>query len=142
MISLKKLLIAAVKAGALAAVINAILFFLFKSVGIITDDVVLEPENEPMTVIPVIISSLVPSLLSAFVLYAFLRYFGNGFTAFVGVSIVFLLLSFGNPFLAIPNVTVPYGVALNTMHVVVALSLFYFYRREVKSSQSVDAPAE
>jgi hypothetical protein len=42
------------------------------------------------------------------------------------VAIVLLLLSFINPFVAIPHITVAYGIALNLMHLVVALALLYF----------------
>jgi drug/metabolite transporter (DMT)-like permease len=136
MTSLKNLLVAAAKAGAVAAFINAVLFFVFKASGIITDDILLEPAKEPMTVVPVIISSLVPSLLSAFVLYILLRYFKKGFLIFMVVAIVLLIVSFGNPFFGIPNVTVPYAIALDIMHIVVALSVLYFYRAEVRSANS------
>jgi len=39
-----------------------------------------------------------------------------------------------NPFMGIPNVTVAYGVALDVMHIVVALAILYFIQRAKKSN--------
>jgi hypothetical protein len=43
--------------------------------------------------------------------------------------VAIVLLSFINPFVAIPHITVAYGIALNLMHVVVALALLYFIKK-------------
>jgi len=48
--------------------------------------------------------------------------------------IILMLLSFMNPFMGIPNVTVAYGVALDVMHIVVALAILYFIQRAKKSN--------
>ncbi|MFN5148618.1 MAG: DUF6069 family protein, partial [Flavobacteriia bacterium] len=48
------------------------------------------------------------------------------------ISIVLLILSFANPFMGIPNVTIGYGIVLNVMHVVVAFSLLFFLKRAKK----------
>ena len=124
-----------ITAGALAAgasvVINAILFFIFKAAGVFTDDIFIQP-NQPLTIVPIIISSILPSLIAACVFFLFEKYSSNGFKIFSIVAIVLMVLSFANPFMGIQGVTVAYGVVLDVMHVVVALSLLYFIKRAKK----------
>jgi hypothetical protein len=98
--SLKKIMTAALAAGSTAALINSVLFFLFRALGIITDDVFVQ-DNQPLTVIPVILSSLVPSLLAGVAYYFLSRYTRNGYRIFSTVALVLLLLSFANPFVGI-----------------------------------------
>ena len=114
-----------------SVIINAILFFIFKGAGVFTDDIFIQP-NQPLTIIPIIISSIFPSLIGASVFFLFEKYSSNGFKIFSIVALVLMVLSFANPFLGIQGVTVAYGVVLNVMHVVVALSLLYFIKRAKK----------
>ena len=44
------------------------------------------------------------------------------------------MISFINPFMGIPNITVSYGVALDIMHIVVVGSVLYFIQRAKKSN--------
>lgn len=127
-----------ITAGAMAAgaavVINAILFFIFHGVGVITDDIFVQPE-QPMTVVPVIMSSIIPTIIGSIIFFLIEKYTNNGFGIFRIVSIVLVILSFGNPFFGIPNVTVAYGIALNVMHIVVAGTLLYFINKSVKAAK-------
>ncbi|MFM1999594.1 MAG: hypothetical protein RL204_1541 [Bacteroidota bacterium] len=124
-----------ITAGAIAAaasvVINAVLFFIFHAAGILTDDIMIQP-NQPLTIVPVIISSILPSIVGACVFFLFEKYATNGYKGFTILSIILLVLSFANPFVGIPNVTMGYGVVLNVMHVVVAVALLYFIKRAKK----------
>jgi hypothetical protein len=126
--SFKKIMTAALAAGSTAALINSVLFFLFRALGIITDDVFVQ-DNQPLTVIPVILSSLVPSLLAGVAYYFLSRYTRNGYRIFSIVALVLLLLSFANPFVGIRGITVTMGIALNVMHIVVVACLLYFFKR-------------
>ncbi len=72
---------------------------------------------------PVIVMSLIPTLIASIVLFLLEKYTQKGFKIFTIISIVLLILSFLNPFLGIPGVPVPYALALITMHIVVAASL-------------------
>jgi hypothetical protein len=45
---------------------------------------------------------------------------------------VLMVLSFSSPFLAIPGITFTYGIVLDLMHAVVALSLLFFIKRAKK----------
>ncbi|NBQ48907.1 MAG: hypothetical protein EBU33_10725, partial [Sphingobacteriia bacterium] len=61
----------------------------------------------------------------------------NGFKVFRIIALVLVVLSFINPFMGIPNVTVAYAVVLNLMHVVVAGAVLYFIGKAVKKNISV-----
>jgi hypothetical protein len=126
--SLKQIMTAALAAGSTAACINSVLFFLFRALSIITADVFVQA-NQPLTVVPVLLFSIVPSLVAGVVFYLLCRYTPNGFRIFSIVAIVLLLLSFANPFMGIPGIPVAMGLALNFMHIVVAASLLYFFKQ-------------
>ena len=115
-------------AAGIAAVINAILFFVFHSLGIITDDIFIQP-GQPMTIVPILISSIVPTLIASVVYFLLDKFTNNGFQIFRIISIVLLVLSFINPFVGIPGVTVQYAIALNVMHVVVVVALLFSLQR-------------
>ena len=127
-LSFKQIITAGAIAAGFSMAINAILFFIFHGSGVLSDSIFIQP-GQPMTIVPVLLSSIIPSLIGASIFFLFEKYSTNGFKVFSILSIVLLLLSFANPFMAIPNVTVAYGVVLNAMHVVVALSLLYFIKR-------------
>jgi hypothetical protein len=115
-------------AGLVAALINGILFFVFQGVGVITDRVLL-PNNEPMTLMPIMIFSLIPPVLGSVAYYLLARFTTNGYRYFTIIAVVLLILSFANPFFGIPDVTVPYAIALNVMHVVVVAVLLYSLKK-------------
>lgn len=124
-----------ITAGAMAAgvsvVINAILFFIFHAAGIISDAVFIQP-NQPLTIVPVIISSILPTLVGACVFFLFEKFSSNGFKIFTIVAVILLLLSLLSPFMSVQDMPMAYGVVLDVMHVVVALSLLYFIKRAKK----------
>jgi hypothetical protein len=124
----KTIIMAAALAGGVSALINSILYFIFHATGVISDNVYVQ-ENQPLTLMPVIISSFVPSLLAGFVFYLFCRYTKNGYRYFSILAIVLLLVSFANPFMAIKDIPLGMGIALNVMHIVVVTSLLYFFKR-------------
>ena len=130
-LNFKQIILAGVISAGVATVINVILFFIFHSAGIFTDSIMVKP-NQPLTAMAIVIASIMPSLVGACVFFPFEKYGKNGIKTFSIVSIVLLILSLVNPFMGIPNVTVPYAVALDVMHVVVAVSLLFFLRRAKK----------
>ena len=127
-LSFKKIIVAGLIAASVSAVINTVLFFIFQAAGVFTNDIMIQP-NQPLSVVPVLISSIVPTLIAACIFFLFEKYGKNGYKTFSIVSIILLVLSFANPFFGIPNVTVPYAIVLNLMHIVVAFSLLYFIKR-------------
>lgn len=132
-LNFKQVMIAALTAAAVSAVINSILFFIFHSIGWITDDVFVQP-NQPLTVVPVIIASIMPSLVAALVFFLLEKYTDNGFRIFSIVSIILMLLSLAMPFTGIPDVTTKYALALASMHFAVPLMLLFFINRSKNSN--------
>ena len=124
------------KTGFLAAiastVINSILFFILQAAGIFTDTIEIQP-GQALTIVPIAISSILPSLIGAIVYFLFAKYSSKGFRNFQILALILLVLSFVNPFMGIPNVTTGYALGLNVMHVVVAFSLLFFIKRSIKS---------
>ena len=129
----------AVKAGALAAivavVINSILFFIFHQAGVISDTVFVEP-NKPLTVMPVIISSTLPSILASIVFFFFEKFTKNGFRNFTILSIILGLLSLGSPFMVLKEAPIGYILVLNLMHVVVIAAILFFINKAVSNKVS------
>ncbi len=124
-LNFKQSLTAGALAAGVAAILNTALFYVFHGAGIIVDTIVIQPE-QPMTVVPIIIASILPAFLGSMVFFLFEKYAKNGFKVFTIVSAVLMVLSFANPFLGIPNVTTGYAIALNVMHVTVVAALLYF----------------
>jgi hypothetical protein len=132
-LSFKQAMIAGIKAAAVSTIINAVLFFIFHALGLITDDIFVQP-GQPLTVVSVIIASIFPSLIASFVFFLFEKYTQNGFKIFRIVTIILMLLSLAGPFTGIPNVTITYALSLSIMHLVVPLSLLYFISSSKKSN--------
>ena len=133
-INAKKLWSAAPLAGAVAAAVNSVLFFVGSAAGLIDSSVIIPGANAPLTVIPVIASSLIPTLIAGLVL-ALLNYFLNKpWRVFTIVAAVLLVLSFANP-LMIPGVPVTMVIWLNLMHIVVAGSVVYFFGRFTRNTR-------
>lgn len=116
---------AGLKAGIASIALNAILFYAFHAAGVLTDDIMIQP-GQPLTVVPVLMSSLIPSLIGACVFFLFERFSNNGWRNFRILALVLFLLTLANPFMGIPGVTTGYAIVLDVMHVVVAGSLIYF----------------
>lgn len=127
---------AGLMAAGVATGLNALLFFIFKALGIIVDTIFIQP-NQPLTIVPIIISSILPSLIASLVFFLLEKFTKNGFKVFRIIALVLVVLSFINPFMGIPNVTVAYAVVLNLMHVVVAGAVLYFIGKAVKKNISV-----
>ncbi len=116
--------------AALAAVaVNAILFFIGKATGLLSDSVLIQPANQPLSLIPVIISSILPTLLTGAVLALLNRFLSAPLRIFNIIAVALLVLSFISPFASIPNVPIGMGVWLNVMHVVVAGAVVFAFNR-------------
>jgi len=130
-INFKQSIIAGLWAAITAVIINVILFLIFHAAGIITDSVFIKP-GKPMDAIQIIIASVIPVLIASIVFFLIEKYTKNGFKIFTIVSIILLVLSFLDPFMAITGITTGYALALNLMHIVVVLALLYFIRKANK----------
>lgn len=129
-VSFQKVLISSALAGLTAGAINVALFFLAQATGLISEDLVIGP-GQTISPLPIIISSIIPSLIAGLLCFLLVKYTKNGFRTFQIIALVLMVLSFMNPFLGISNITVPSGIVLDIMHAVVVFSLLYFLRRSV-----------
>lgn len=126
---------AGLMAAVSAAVINAVLFLILHAAGIFTDNIFVQP-GQALSVVPVLFSSILPTLIASIVFFLFEKYSKNGFRNFGILAIVLLLLSFANPFI-IPGVTLPYAIGLNFMHVIVVSALLFWINRSKKQNTNI-----
>jgi len=127
-LNIKQSLIAGLMAGITAAVINGILFLIFHSTGVISDDIYPKP-NEPMTIVPVVMASIIPALIGSLIFFLLEKFTNKGFNIFAIATGILTVLSLYSPFTVIPGVTTGYALVLCVMHIVVPVSLLYFIRR-------------
>ena len=127
-ISFKIAILAGLYAGIAAAIVNAVLFFIGRGAGIFTDQLEVQP-GQALSVIPVLISSILPAIVAAILFFLLDKFTSKGMLIFTIITVVLLLASFMNPFIAIPAITMSSGVLLNVMHVTVVLGLLYFLKR-------------
>ena len=113
--------------GLAAAATNSVVYFAAKSLGFIPDTALVN--GQPLTVVPVIISCILPVMVAAGIFALLGRFTKNPVRIFTMVAVVVLVLSFVNAFVAIPGVTLAMGIVLNLMHVVVAGFTLYAVRR-------------
>lgn len=134
-LNFKQSMIAGLMAAVAATVVNAILFFIFHATGILVDTIFIQP-NQALTVVPIIISSIMPTLIATLVFYLLERYTKNGWKIFKIIALVLMVITFVNPFMGIQGVTVGYAVVLDLMHVVVVGALLYFIGTAVKKNST------
>jgi hypothetical protein len=128
-IAAKKLLWVAPLAGVIAAGINSVLFFIGSAIGLMDQSVLVPGMNTPITIGPVIMSSILPSLVAGLVLAGMNYFLNKPFKVFRIVALVLLILTFANPFMGIPGIPLGMGIWLNLMHVVVAAAVVYCFGR-------------
>lgn len=115
-------------AGLIAALFNAILFYVFSSIGAINDTIHIQP-GTPLAIQNILISSVIPSLIAGIVYFLISLKANNPLKTFQRLALTLLILSFISPFLFIPHVTFSYASVLNGMHIVVAWSIMYVFRK-------------
>src|SRR5258708_1157419 len=98
-LSFKQSLMAGLWAAIAAAAVNAILFFIYHAAGIITDTILIQP-GKPLSLIAVIFASIIPALIASMVFFLIEKYTKKGYKIFSIVSVVLLILSLANPFIA------------------------------------------
>ena len=131
-LNFKQSMSAGLMAAVAALVINVVLFYIFHSTGVI-DDKILIDGKQPLSIVPIIFSCIIPSLIAALVFFLMEKFTNNGYVIFSVVAIILLILSFLSPFMTIKGISIGYGIVLNIMHIVVALSVLYFIRRALKA---------
>lgn len=112
------------KVAAISAVINVVLFFLGSAAGLLPETVLLPGPNEPLTVVPVILSSIVGTLAGT-VLYTLLSRFSPASSARAfRVTLIVLGVATLFPPLSIPGAPVGMVITLELMHVVAIVGMY------------------
>lgn len=104
--------------GLLAAMVAAAANSLVRAISVILFDI--PPDFQPLTLGPVVISSVVGALGATVVFAVVVRFARRPIRLFRTVAVVVLLLSFLNPILALPEAGLQTILTLEFMHVVVA----------------------
>ena len=112
-------IIAGLIGGGIAAVLNAIVFFIAPTLTATQSD----GSIGPVTLIPIIFASIIPSIFAAIVLWLLRRFTGNGTRIFQIVAVVLLLLSFFSPFAA--AATTGIALWLNLMHLIAGSAIIW-----------------
>ena len=133
-LNFKQSLFAGLYAAVASASVNAILFLISHAAHIIVDTIQVQP-NQPLTVVPVIISSIIPSIIGSIFFFLLEKFTNKGFMIFSVLSVVLTLLSLVIPFFVIAGVTTGYALALAAMHLVVLTFLLYVINRTIKTNQ-------
>lgn len=117
--SIGPLIVAGLIGGVIAAVINAILFF------VVPDLNVSQPDGSfaPVGLVAIIMASIVPAIFAAIFLWLLRRFTGNGTRIFQIVGVIFLLVSFASPFAA--AATTGIAIWLNVMHLVAGAAIIW-----------------
>ena len=117
-------------AGLVAAVINAVLFFIGSSMGAFPPTVIIPNSGQPLTLVPVLVSSILPAILAGLLLALLNRFTKQPLRIVNIIAVVFLMLSFAGPF-SIPGAPISMIVFLNLMHVVVVGAVLTAFNRFV-----------
>ncbi|MFN8466870.1 MAG: DUF6069 family protein [Caldilineaceae bacterium] len=110
-----------------AAVANAVLYFVGAALGWMPDTV-LTPMGLPVTIVPVVASTVI-ALVVATIVYSILnRFTGNPNRWFTIIAVIVLVVSAVSP-LSLPGAPTMMIVLLEVMHVVAGISAIYFLRQ-------------
>jgi hypothetical protein len=115
-------------AGVVVAIINVTIYLISKSAGIISDNILLAG-GEPLTLVPVVISSLLPAIFASLLLWAISKYSGNPVRVFSFIGWGFLLISMGGPFSA-QGLPIGMRISLALMHLVAGVTILYMLTRK------------
>jgi uncharacterized membrane protein HdeD (DUF308 family) len=135
-INTSSLLKVAPAAALASAAINSVLYFIGDSVGLMDKTVGIPGSDggiQPITLFPVIMSSIIPTLIAAGVLALLNRFTANPLRIYGIVTIVLFLVTLANPFMSIPNIPLGMGIWLDVMHAVVAGVAWYAFSRYTKN---------
>jgi len=118
-----------------SAAINAVLYFIGDATGLMDKAVGMPgPDGsvQAITLVPVIMSSIIPTLIAAGVLALLNRFTENPIRIYGIVTIVLFVVTLANPFMGIPNIPLSMGLWLIVMHAVVAGVAWYAYSNYTK----------
>jgi hypothetical protein len=110
-----------------AAVANAVLYFIGAALGWMPDTV-LTPMGQPVTIVPVVASTVI-ALVVATIVYSILnRFTGNPNRWFTIIAVIVLVVSAASP-LSLPGAPTMMIVLLEVMHLVAGIAAIFFLRQ-------------
>lgn len=110
-----------------ATVVNAVLYFISAALGWMPQTV-LSPAGLPITVVPVVVSTVIALVLATIVYSLLNRFTSNPNRWFTIIAVVVLVVSAVSP-LGLPGAPTMMIVMLEVMHVVAAVAAVYFLRK-------------
>ena len=114
-------------AGVVAAVVNVVIFLIASAMGFFPSSVI-TPAGQPFSLVPVIMMSLLPSIVAGGVYALIARFARNANQIFLWVAAAVFIFMFFSPF-SIKGAPTGMIVSLEIMHVVVAGLCVYFLTR-------------
>ena len=115
-------------AGVVVAILNVTIYLISKGTGIISDTILLAG-GEPLTLFPVVISSVLPGVVASLLLWGISKYSANPMRIFSVIGWVFLVISMGGPFSA-PGLPAGMRISLALMHIVAGVIIIYLLTRK------------
>ncbi len=134
-INTSSLLKVAPLAALASAAINAVLYFIGDATGLMDEAIGIPgPDGalQPITLLPVIMSSIIPTLIAAGVLALLNRFTENPLRIYGIVTLILFVVTLGNPFFSIPNIPLSMGIWMDLMHAVVAGVAWYAFSKYTK----------
>ncbi|MCU0498761.1 MAG: DUF6069 family protein [Anaerolineae bacterium] len=109
-------------------IITVIVYLVLEAIGWMPDTVLVQPANQPITVIPVVMLTIM-STLGASLVYAGLQRFTATPTRifYIVAAVVFLIMAI--PPFSLPNVPTEMIIALQVLHVAAAVPIVWLLTR-------------
>jgi len=134
---LKNFSLVILKTAFYSALVNGLLFLLLERLGVIHTSIYLNNDpNQAITLLPVVLSSVFPTLFGGLVFWLLVRYLKKGATVFGVAAVVIGLISFATPF-SLPEIPLGMAMALNLMHVVVLYNMLHYFRKGRGTTTSI-----
>jgi hypothetical protein len=122
----KKIITAGATGLVVATIANVITFYAGKAAGFFPEDVIIPNAGQPLTVMPVVISSIITAIGATALFLLLSKFFAhNASKNFTVIAVLFLLVSCAGPF-SIPNAPTTMILGLNLMHVWSGIILIYY----------------
>lgn len=115
-------------AGLVATLINVALFYIGSSTGAIPANLIIPSAGQPLTIGPVVFSTLIPALMAGLLLIGLDRLTSRPVRLFNIIAAAVLILSFATPF-TLPGAPVSMILILELMHIVVAGTIILMVNR-------------
>lgn len=124
---LLSLLQTALVAGGIAALANAIIYFISKNTGILNDNILLPP-GKPLRLMAVIFSSLIPAIVAGFLLFVLLRLTTNPERIFLILSFSVMIISIIVPLTTL-KIPMSAKLVLCLMHLVAGAIIIFTLKK-------------